>query len=109
MPTKRKPCIFSNQGEGKVYFGPTMPLFYSMPDIIFCANGNGQALDLPEKFVKTLQDATEFVTPPNLNENGYKWLCLILVQWHHSNQGGEVFGIVRFKANQLIKLGMNFY
>merc|ERR1712203_1155108 len=63
------------------------------------------ALDLPEKFVKTLDDATEFVRPPNLNKMGYKWFALILVQWHHSNQAGEVFGIIRFKANLLIKLG----
>ena len=74
---------------------------------------NLQALDLPKKFVKTLDDATEFVSPPNLNETGppnlnkmgYKWFALILVQWHHSNQAGEVFGIARFKANLLIKMG----
>ena len=105
--------LADRMGDGKVYFGPTMPLFYSMPDIVFCANENGQALDLPEKFVKTLDHATSFVSPPNLNEMdppnlnkmGYKWFALILVQWHHSNQAGEVFGIVRFKANLLIKLG----
>ena len=52
-------------GDDKVYFGPTMSLFYLLPDIVFCANLNGQALDLPKKIVKTLDDATDFVSLPN--------------------------------------------
>ena len=93
-------------GQEKVYFGPTMPDWYLMPDIVFCANGNGEALKLPKKFVKQLEDATELIKPPtNPVENDYRWFCLIMANWNDSNKHGEVFGAVNFKANQLMKLG----
>ena len=93
-------------GREKVYFGPTMPDWYLMPDIVFCANEKGEALDLPKKFVKQLEDATELIKPPtNSVENGYRWFCLIMANWNDTNRYGEVFGAVNFKARQLMKLG----
>ena len=93
-------------GREKVYFGPTMPDWYLMPDIVFCANEKGEAIDLPKKFVKQLEDATELIKPPtNLVENGYRCFCLILASWQDSNLKGELFGNVNFKAHQLMKLG----
>ena len=92
-------------GNEKVFYGPTLPHYNSMPDIVFSVNENGQALDLPKKFVKQLNDLTDLVRTPDLHESGFKWYCLILVKWQHVDQGGDLLGEMNFKAKQLMKLG----
>ncbi len=58
-------------GMDNLYFGKVIPTSWAMKDIVLCANGSGESLELPNDFLNSLLDGTEFVRPPLENGNCY--------------------------------------
>merc|ERR1712150_57057 len=104
--------------EKVVFFGPILPYYSEMSDILLCLDEDLQAIPIPQTYKSILEGKIQSLSdlkPPEIlrcfsDENLYfayntNWYCIILPKEKHFNQNGSLKGHMKHKVKHLRKLG----
>ena len=102
---------FSNK---KVFFGPILPYYAEMSDILLCVDEDLQAIPIPPTYKSILEEGkiqslSDLEPPqqilPSFSKKDHCWCCIILPKEKHFNQNGSLKGHMKHKVKHLSKLG----
>ena len=95
-----------------VFFGPILPYYTEMSDILLCVDQDLQTIPIPQTYRLILEGKLQSfsdLTPPTILQSSPKknhcWFCVILPKEKHFNQNGSLKGHMKHKVKHLRKLG----
>ena len=88
-----------------IYFGPTLPLHRDSSDIVFCADSNLEAIQIPKYFRERLEMCVNVSKVPRTMSKDYTWHCIILPKENDLFQNEHLSGKLNQKVKHLVKLG----